>query len=86
MTKPREIFRFNPPIQIKGSWTTSLTDLEVYDSSFIKTEEKKEFELYTAAFDEFSFEELKDELEENLNISDITPHHPQHEKIGARNI
>ena len=31
-------------------------------------------------FDEFSFEELKDELKETLNISDTTPYHLQHEK------
>ena len=37
-------------------------------------------------FDEFSFEELKDELEEIPNISDITPYRLRHEKIGPRNI
>ena len=35
-------------------------------------------------FDEFSFEELKDELEEIPNISDITPYRLRHEKIGPR--
>ena len=39
-------------------------------------------ELYTDTFDEFSFEELKDEIEEILNISDITPSHLQHKKLG----
>ena len=29
-------------------------------------------------------EELKDELEKNLKISDITPYHLQNEKIGPR--
>ena len=40
--------------------------------------------LHTDNFDEFSFEELKDELEEILSISDITPYYLQHEKIGPR--
>ena len=35
--------------------------------------------LYTESFDEFSFPELKDELEEILKISDITTSHLQHE-------
>ena len=29
MTKPKETFHFNPPIQIQGSWMIGLTDLEV---------------------------------------------------------
>ena len=29
MTKPREIFHFTPPVQIKGDWMIGLTDLEV---------------------------------------------------------
>ena len=41
-------------------------------------------EFYTDTFDEFSFEQLKDELEEILNILDITPYHLQHEIIGPR--
>ena len=40
--------------------------------------------LYTDTFDEFFFTELKGELEEILSISDITPYHLQHEKIGPR--
>ena len=52
-----------------------LVNLEVYNSIFIKTEENNKFELCTDIFDEFSFEELKDELEEILSISDITPSH-----------
>ena len=34
MIKPREIFHFNPPIQINGDWMLALTDLEVYNSIF----------------------------------------------------
>ena len=55
-----------------------------YNSIFKITEENKRFEVYTDSFDEFSFEELRDELEEILSISDITPYHLQHEKKGRR--
>ena len=41
MIKPRETFHFKPPIQIKGDWMIGLTDLEVYNSIFNITEEKK---------------------------------------------
>ena len=37
------------------------------------------FELYTHTFDEFSFEKLKDEFEEILDISNITDGHLQEE-------
>ena len=42
------------------------------------------FELCTDIFNEFSFEELKDEVEQILNISDIITYHLQHENIGPR--
>ena len=44
------------------------------------------FELYTDIFIEFSFEELKDEVEQILNISDIITYHLQHETIGLRTV
>ena len=43
---------------------------------------KNKFPLLRDTFDEFSFEELKDELEEILSNSDITASHLQHENIG----
>ena len=46
--------------------------LEVYNSIFNITKENNNFELYTDTFNEFSFEELKDELEEILIIQIIT--------------
>ena len=61
-----------------------LTTLEVYNSVFNLTTTNHKFELHTDTFDEFSFEELKDELEEVLNISNITPKHLQDEIIGPR--
>ena len=59
-----------------------LTSVEVYNSIFNTTEKNNKFELFTDTFDEFSLKELKDQLEGILNISDITPYHLQHEKIG----
>ena len=84
LIKPKETFHFNPPIQIKADWMISLTTLEVYNSIFNINTKNNKFELYTDNFDEFSFTELKDEFEEILNISDITPYHLQHETIGPR--
>ena len=84
LNKSKETFHFNPPITIKGSLMIGLTNLEVYNSIFNINTTSKKFELYTDTFDEFPFEELKDEIEEILNISDITPYHLQHEKIGPR--
>ena len=61
-----------------------LTNLEVYHSIFDILEKNNKFELYTDKFDDLSFEELKDEAEEILNISNITPYHVQHETTGPR--
>ena len=72
MLKSREIFHLNPPIQSKGDWMLGLIDLEVYNSIFKITKENNKFELYTETVDEYSFEELKDEVEEILNIPKIT--------------
>ena len=72
MLKPRETFHFYPPLHTEGDWMLGLIDLEVYHSIFNITKENNKFELYTDTFDEFSFTELKDEVEEILNISNIT--------------
>ena len=84
LNKSRITFHFNPPISIERSWRTGLTSLEIYNSIFNITQQNIKFELYTDTFDEFPFPELKDELEETLSISDITPQHLQHEKIDPR--
>ena len=84
LTKPRETFDFNPPIPIEGSWIIGFTSLEVYNFLFNINRTSNKFELYTDTFDEFLFEELKDEVNEILNISDISPYHLQHEIIGPR--
>ena len=84
MTKPREIFHFTPPMEIKEDWMLGLVDLEVYTSIFNITEENNKFELYRDTSDKFGFSELKDELEEILNISHITNEHLDDEILGPR--
>ena len=84
MTKPREIFHFKTPIHTKGEWMLGLVDLEVYHSIYNITKENYKFELYTDTFDEFSFPELKDEVGEILNISNITDDHLEDETLALR--
>ena len=84
LTKPRERFHFQPPISIEGSSMIGLTNLEVYKSIFNNSKSTNlfsKFQLYTDTFDEFSFTELKDKLEE---ILDITSEHLQDDIIGPR--
>ena len=61
-----------------------LIDLEVYNSIFNITKENNKFELYTDTFDEFSFEKLKEELEEILNIPNFTDSHLEDETLAPR--
>ena len=84
MTKPRETFHFTPTMEIKGDWMVGLVDLEVYNSVFNITEENNKFELYRDTSAKFGFLELKDELEDILNISHITNEHLDDEIIGPR--
>ena len=60
--------------------------LEVYKSIFKITEKNNKFELYIHTFDEFWFTELKDELEEILDISKTTSEHLQDDIVGPRKI
>ena len=82
--KQSETFHLNPPIHSKGDWMLGLTDLEVYNSVFNITKENNKFELYTDKFDEFSFEEIKDEVEEILDVPNVTDDHLEYETIGPR--
>ena len=84
MLKPRETFHFNSPLHTKGDWMLGLIDLEVYNSIFNITEENNKFELYRDSSNKFGFLELKDELEEILNISHITKEHLDYEALGPR--
>ena len=60
--------------------------MEAYNCIFNVTEKINKFELCTDNFDEFSFAQSKDELEEILSISNITPSYLQHGIIEPRNI
>ena len=84
MIKPREIFHFKPPIQIQGDWMIGLTNLEVYNSIFNITEKNNKFEIYGDISNKFGFLELKDKLEEILNIPHITTDHLDDEILGPR--
>ena len=75
MIKPRNTFHFNPPNQIKGDWIKELTDLEVYNSIFNITEQNNKFELYNfpdSKIGGISYTKVRDEIEKDLGITDIT--------------
>ena len=85
MVKPRETFHFKPPIQIKDDWMIGLTDLEVYNSIFNITEENNKFELYKFPDEKaggVSYEKVRDEIEKDLDIEDITAEDLQDDIIG----
>ena len=54
--------------------------LEVYNSIFNIFYQNNKFEFNTDTFDEFSFEEVKVDFEEIVNISDISIKHLQVKK------
>ena len=83
MIKSRETFHFSQPIQIQGDWMIGLRDLEVYNSIFNITENKK-FEIYKDTPTKFQFLDLKDELEEILNIPHITREHLLDDEAASR--
>ena len=60
-----------------------ITRFKVYNFVFNITHENNEFELYSDTFDEFSFVELKNELEEIVSTSDISPGAPKDDELGA---
>ena len=75
MNKSRESFHFKPPIQVKGDWMIGLVDLEVYNSIFNITEENNKFELYEFPDEKaggVTYEKVRDEIEKDLDIEDIT--------------
>ena len=85
MIKSRETFHFKPPIQIKGDWMIGLTDLEVYNSIFNITEENNKFELYKFPDEKaggVTYEKVRDEIEKDLDIEDITAEDLQDDIIG----
>ena len=62
-------------IQQTQDWMIGLTDREVYNSIFNVTEENNKFELYKFRDEKaggVSYTKVRDEIEEDLDISDIT--------------
>ena len=84
MTKNRETFHFTPSREIKEDWMLGLINLEVYNSIFILTEENNKFEIYRDTPTKFQFLDLKDELEEILNIQHITREHLLDDETASR--
>ena len=85
MIKPRETFHFKPQIQIQGDWMIGLVDLEVYNSIFNITEENNKFKLYKFPDEKsggVTYEKVRDEIEKDLDIEDITAADLQDEIIG----
>ena len=85
MVKPRQTFHFKPSIQIKEDWVLGLVDLEVYNSIFNKTEESNKFELYKFPDEKVggvTYEKVRDEIEKDLDIEDITAQDLQDDLIG----
>ena len=73
--KPRETFHFQPSIQVKEYWMIGLTDLEVYNSTFNITEENNKLQLYKFPDEKsggISYTKVRDEIEKDLDIEDIT--------------
>ena len=72
---PKETFHFKPPISIERSWMIGLTDLEVYNSIFNITEENNKFKYYKFPYEKsggVSYIKVRDEIEKDLDIEDIT--------------
>ena len=85
MAKPRETNHFKPLIHIKGDWMRRLTDLEKNNSIFrIKTTNNK-FKYYKFPDEKaggISYTKVRDEIEKDLDISDITAADLQDDIIG----
>ena len=85
MIKPRKTFHFNPPIQVKEDWMIGLVNLEVYKFIFNITEENNKFKLYKFPDEKIggiSYTKVRDEIERDLDISDITDANLQDGKIA----
>ena len=85
MNKSKETFHFKPPIPIEGSWMIGLTNLEVYNSIFDITEETNKLELYKFPEEKsggVTYEKVRDEIEKDLDIENITATDIKDDKIG----
>ena len=75
MIKPRETFHFNPPVEVKEDCMIGLTDLDLYNSIFNITEKNTQFQFYKFPDEKaggISYTKVRDEIQRDLDISDIT--------------
>ena len=85
MINQRETFHFKPPIQTEGDWMLGLVDLEVYNSIFNITGKNNKFEIYKFPDEKaggVTYEKVRDEIEKDLDIEDITAEDLQDDIIG----
>ena len=85
LIKPGQTFHFIPPIQTKEDWVLALVDLEVYNSIFNITEENNKFQLYKFPDEKaggVTYEKVRDGIEKDLGISEITATDLQDDIIG----
>ena len=85
MFKSKETFHFRPPIQVKADWMIGLVDLEVYNSIFNITEANNKIELYKFPDEKaggVTYIKVRDEIEKDLDIEDITAEDLQDDIIG----
>ena len=85
MIKPRGTFHFKPQIQVQGDWMIGLVNLEVFNSLFKIAEENNNFELYKFPDEKaggISYTKVRDEIQRDLDIEDITAADLQDEIIA----
>ena len=89
LNKSRETLDFNPPIQIRVDWMIGVTSFEVYNSLFNITKEIKKIKLYKIPDEKagcISYSKVRDEIERDLDISQITATDLQDEVMAPINI
>ena len=85
MTKPSQTFHSNPPTKLKEDWMIGLLDLEVYNSIFNITKENSKFELNKLPYEKaggISYEKVRDDIEKDSEIPNITASDLQDEIMG----
>ena len=83
--KPRKIFHFTPPVQIKGDWMIGLVDIEVYNSIFNINTLNNKLKLYKFLDEKaggVSYEKVRDEIEKDLDVTVITAADLQYDILG----
>ena len=83
--KSRNTFLFKPSISLQMSWMIGLTSLEVFNSVSNVTQKNKKFELFIFPDEKsggFTYEKVRDEIERDLDFSNITAADLQDDIIG----